>query len=484
MPITSITGNIDSQSLNDNFSALDSEKVSKRELYIIPEGVVNDGTTNNATAFSNAIKDAITNRRKIKVPAGVYVISTSVVEDLASIDLEIEGEASGEYERKTKILWRGGAGTMFTFNNARNIKLKNIEISGYDPIVDTTVFQTGSTGIYTTGSIKSIDSSINGFETLVEWGGGYYHRFDRSHFRYFKLGFKNFNANNFVFDNCKASDFETFMTVNGGNGTSVLSNSSFERWVNHICQATSGSYPHLSLVNNYFENFPSVTPPSGITGSYSAAFVTTGFGSVYQSGNSFLTNGIRRVIYGTSVLRNVVSLGNRIDFSSGTSDMEWFIYNSGNLETLIANDVAYDILTQSGVYSAGYLSTKNGLNEEASDIYDPFLRSKINLKPPWVTPTLLNSWTQNSTSGFPKVAYRKYKNRVQIKGVVDGGAATAQAIFTLPSDMRPSEYVFKQTGTNANAGSFILRVLTTGDVRCEQIGSNGIILDGLEFDIN
>lgn len=52
----------------------------------------------------------------------------------------------------------------------------------------------------------------------------------------------------------------------------------------------------------------------------------------------------------------------------------------------------------------------------------------------WVRPTLLNSWTDKTTTGF--VAYRRVGDIVYLRGYVGGGAVST-AIYALPAGFRP-----------------------------------------------
>lgn len=56
---------------------------------------------------------------------------------------------------------------------------------------------------------------------------------------------------------------------------------------------------------------------------------------------------------------------------------------------------------------------------------------------PWVTPTLLNGWTQYGSS-FRPARYRIVGDEVQIEGLVKGSSASSDTIFNLPADYTPS----------------------------------------------
>lgn len=69
---------------------------------------------------------------------------------------------------------------------------------------------------------------------------------------------------------------------------------------------------------------------------------------------------------------------------------------------------------------------------------------------PWVTATLLNSWTTLSGN---TPAYRLTPSGVQLKGAVTGGSSATAAIFNLPTQFRPAndkEFVISSNGAAAN----------------------------------
>ncbi|GAA5417987.1 hypothetical protein Pryu01_03065 [Paraliobacillus ryukyuensis] len=454
------------RAINENNFDLENIESESALIFGNKYNADNTKTNTNNTQFSSILTDAYVENKTIKIPAGVYILDSTISQSFGGSDIQIIGE--GKYN--TILLWRGGNSSMLELLNVRNVKLSNLQISGYDFENDTDVLTEGSTAITSQGSIEAVDCYFTGFDVLFDWDGGYYHKFVDCEFRYLKTAFNQFNANNITFLNCKVMDVENFVNVNGGSGPVSFIGGSIEKVVSKAFSATSGNYAHLYLSGSYFENYPSSTPPSGITGTYSEAFVAYGFGSVTQISNTIFTNGFRRFVQGTETLKHVTSLGNRIDYSSTTSDMEYFIYKPSTIETIIANDIAYDILTQNGSYNIEYINSFNGLNNNTSMIYNPFTKEEITLPlNQWVSITFANGWSQSSTPQASPSSYRINGNVVEIKGVVDGSAATDDIIFQLPSGFyRSGESIRRVSGDVSTGDTAIIRITQTGAVLLEQ----------------
>jgi hypothetical protein len=86
--------------------------------------------------------------------------------------------------------------------------------------------------------------------------------------------------------------------------------------------------------------------------------------------------------------------------------------------------------------------------------------------PPWITPTLLNNWT--NVSGVASCQYRKHLNFIEIKGLLQPVSGTmpasGSAALVLPVGYRPLET--RHFAQYANVGgSFVMGVF--------RISSNG-----------
>jgi hypothetical protein len=85
----------------------------------------------------------------------------------------------------------------------------------------------------------------------------------------------------------------------------------------------------------------------------------------------------------------------------------------------------------------------------------------------WTRPTLLNSWVDYDAA--QPVQYRKVGDEVQIRGFMNGGAATTAAFF-LPAGFRPptgrtENFIVWITGGGGGSGVGVSVVGSTGEVR-------------------
>lgn len=79
----------------------------------------------------------------------------------------------------------------------------------------------------------------------------------------------------------------------------------------------------------------------------------------------------------------------------------------------------------------------------------------------WVAPILNAPWT-NFGDVFAAAGYRKDGNRVQLRGVVKGGAG-GTVVFVLPAALRPSAQLIMTTLSDAGAPTRI-DIRTSGEV--------------------
>jgi len=109
----------------------------------------------------------------------------------------------------------------------------------------------------------------------------------------------------------------------------------------------------------------------------------------------------------------------------------------------------------------------------------------------WTNATLQNSWVNVSSSTFTSARYRLNGDRVEVEGLVGGGAYSV-AIFTLPAGYRPSKnFVFTCFGSGANGavGAFRVDVQPDGTVlvQAAAAGTTGppsyMTLTGIQFSI-
>ena len=412
----------------DNTTAQLEQIESVQPLYF-------DGTINLGDVIENAVENK---NKKIKIPAGTYVIDETIAVNLKTIDIEIEGEGSTEGHAKTRLLWRGGAGTMFNLTGVRYIEFKNIEISGSIP-GDAVRIVSGATGIKADGVIHMENVVFMGFETLVDYGGGFYHKFINCQFRYFKLGFDNVNAFNFNFSLCRFTDFESIIRVIAGTGALTFNMCSVEAWTGIAINCVAGSRTLVNFVNGYIENYPGKTPPTGLVGDYTQSTLIYGGGVINIENNAIITSGIKRVVYGSSATEKITSVGNSIRYNS-LGSLEFYIYNPVNVKNVFTNDYAREGgLSQPQTNVASYIASDGRINSNYRYAYDAFENKFI--KKGAFEPTLNQGWV-NGNSNVEKLGVIVENGTVVFRGVAKNEDVASKTITTLPIGYRPSKQVY------------------------------------------
>jgi hypothetical protein len=99
--------------------------------------------------------------------------------------------------------------------------------------------------------------------------------------------------------------------------------------------------------------------------------------------------------------------------------------------------------------------------------------------PPWIAPTLLNSWA-NFSGATNSAGYRMRNGRVDLKGTVSGGTGLNTIIFVLPTGYRPAKDTFRSVVSNHAWGELV--VYSTGNVVAYLGSTTWFCLDGISFD--
>jgi hypothetical protein len=102
----------------------------------------------------------------------------------------------------------------------------------------------------------------------------------------------------------------------------------------------------------------------------------------------------------------------------------------------------------------------------------------------WIAPTLVNSWTDASGTGFGcSPGYRKLADgqHVELAGLFSGGASNTVA-FTLPVGFRPKTFKFHPIANGGSGTVVYCTIQTTGDVSL--LGTTAISLDGVIFPLD
>lgn len=102
-------------------------------------------------------------------------------------------------------------------------------------------------------------------------------------------------------------------------------------------------------------------------------------------------------------------------------------------------------------------------------------------KPSWITPTLINGWT-NYGAGYDTAGYLKTPDGLVIlKGLLNGGSKTSDVSFVLPAGYRPSaRKLFPATSGEPWTVSRV-DIDTSGNVYATRTGNTWVGIDGVSF---
>lgn len=416
-------------------------------------GAVGDGLTDDTAAIQAAITDIIAlGGGQIYVPnPPVYYKCTSTL-TLTSTPNSIEFVGDGIWNSEIKLV-SAVADTLFD-NTAGRLTFSDMSISGMP--TSGNVFRAGDIGIVSSGVVRMKNVSFYGFENLMKWEGGFYHKFTGCDFRFADTCFIGFNANNLVFDRCQAEAFNSFCSVNGGSGPVSFTNGSLEQWTTRLFTSTDGALvQNLNLHNTYIENYPSTAVAAGLTGSfYNNGFGIVGYQTISLIGNMISMKGVRRLI-SNSATSNITSVGNRFIYQTGTTSECDFIYSFTNLKSGTFNDyAAAELAAGSGTFTTGYISGTYS-NFLASSVYDPIIGTDV-------SPRLVLGVNVGDESATLTVATSRPRQ-------IWATPLTADRAATLSTTGASSGATFEIVRTAAATGAFNLNI-GTGPLKSLAVG--------------
>ena len=160
--------------------------------------------------------------------------------------------------------------------------------------------------------------------------------------------------------------------------------------------------------------------------------------------------GCARIVYGTATGDNIVPIGDSTS-TAATSAL---------------------IPVKSGDYCA-VMEAING---------DRLILGPVDKSPPWIAPTLQNSWV-NFGGGYRPAGYKLEGKTVTLRGLIkDGTTTSATTLLTLPAGYRPS--IAELFNARTSVGSIAVEVHANGVVYFAGAASSWLSLAGISFDID
>lgn len=315
-------------------------------------GAVGDGVANDTAAIQAAINQAQSAGKGLFFPAGTYMVSTTLTSSSTGQLLVV-----GEGLFRTAIRWAAASAGLMWDAGVWGLDLREITLNGR-PTANSNFWRTGDTGIRTTGDIVALQSRFTGFDSQIEWQGGYYHQFSNCIFEKCNTSFYGGSVYNLHFSQCRWSQLVDGIRYSGGSGPITFVQCAIEQWTGTFVKPVSGAATALDFEGCYFENYPNTaTTPPMAAGFYTNAFVTTDATSLKVSGCNINVKGIRRFLTASSAINNLTSIGNRINYAPGATATCEFVYYAASYGSVLLADAAQGILTETtGSYTTSYVA--------------------------------------------------------------------------------------------------------------------------------
>lgn len=411
-----------------------------RETYFTPAmfgGVADaslvDGAGTSASAALQAAIDAAEAHAsgqtipEVLIPGGVWLIDESVV---TSKQIRIRGVGKVQTILLIRLSVRDGTtpGLDLTLGGW----LDDLQIRGYVSN-DTNWFLADSVGVRLGTTIEAKNVDFFGFEKVITWAGGYYHKFTNCVFQRSLKVFPAWSANNVSFVACKVSLIDTFFEYNGGIGPVSALGCSFESWTGRLFSGISGARAAITLVGSYVENYPGSSAGMGLPdAAYDSGIGFVGVASLSVVGCMISLKGVLRFLdNGVSALDSLVSLGNRFTaFNTAPNNTCDYVYKAGSFNTVNVQDHF------SGTFAGTAYISGTYTYPAACRVINPATFVDDSPTPAWIAGTYENAWVAVGGS-YPGARYRRRAGHVELSGHVNGGSATGATVMTLPTGYRP-----------------------------------------------
>lgn len=334
-----------------------------------PYNAVGDGLADDTTAVQSALTAGA--QGTVYFPAGTYKITAALT--LTAANTIICG--AGMFT--SQIRWAAAsAGTLLTITGGNSVQFRDIWLNGYSGSGN--YFRASDVAVSTTAVISGYRAYFQGFQNLIAWAGGFYHKFFECRFEMADVALSNWTANNDTFFGCRVVRVNALIQCNGGQGPVSFIGGSAENWCTTLFQGVSGLRPKIYIAGTYFENNPTVAAGNGLaTSFYTNGIIGSGVGTWTFIGNEVATNGIQRVLDNGGIATPLInSIGNHILYTTGAGQ-SWMdrAYNWGSLASgTFADYVDGSLSPVAGVPSNTFLygvgpDMTAPLSQEASQNY-------------------------------------------------------------------------------------------------------------------
>ena len=445
-----------------------SEFVSVKDF-----GAVGDGTTDDTSAFTNAIASLGSIGGKIYVPAGNYKV-TSTIYLTSGVSLIGDGyynAVSSTREGVSNIYAVHSGVAVISLKGAVGCTIQDICIdtnastfpktglclgrstsasAGYHKFHNVAVY-----GYYSVAAIYSIASEDNLWENVNCWlfgGGAKYNLYTGiSDALTVDSLYTSSNLDNvFIhpfFINASTNANAANIYIQGAQAVGSWS------FFGGYLTAYAGSYVEIST--GAIDNLSMLGP---ITFIGTSGEILSGGDPLY--GFKLTTSGSGLRIPGLTIL------GCRFAFQAGTS--HYLFYQPGNLYLLNPNIVIQP--SEASPYATIQL-VRSQIMGGIVDI------GRTNI---WTAPTLNSGWSNTYGSPYAQIAYKPDPDGwVNLRGMATGGTGT---IFTLPSTLYPSYSQIFSTSSNGAVATILID--TSGNVTLLSGSAVSVDLTPVRFNIN
>lgn len=419
--------------------------ISGRMLRDISKGVYVSWWGSDASALQSAANRS--NVVRVSKGSEVNIGSTTVNFNLFASTIIGEG---GMYSGG--VIRYSGSGIALNFGNTSQYNTCKHFTLICDSATTTNFYDTGTVGINLVASnVVMEDCRISGFEYLVQSNyDSYYNKFIDNRFERAKIILNKFSVNNLEAKGNRCKEFNTFARTAGNNGPFSLTRNSFEVFNGNIILTTELS--HVIAKENYIETYYTTPAPTNFpvnpTGYFTDAILFAGEYCVLDiENNNIDMRGARRIVNAT-VSKRLYCRNNDItdfDTSAGFSSFVDQLYSVGSsCEDVYINDQLNALNGNNTLVNPSRTRTQSFIARPSpqSNFYyfDAIQKSEFvsYTNPPVQLLSLQNGWVNDSTTAN-KSKLRYTDNGVLLSGVIEGGAAIANVICTIPLAYRPMQ---------------------------------------------